>query len=163
MTRNDGLVGTARARFSAGKVESYDALWTDTAATPRRIMLSVVHDSLLIRDPSRADTVIPIPATSWGVADYAMNEFLVPVFLARSADDVSFPFAVYRPYARHWDTGIASVRRLGENFIASYRVGADTLDVTLLITGEGDLLLGENAGPTGAQRLPLEGSSRRAR
>ena len=162
MARNDGLVGTARARFAGGRVQSYDATWTDTSNTPRQVALSSFQDSLRIREAGRADTAVAIPAPWWGVADYAMNEFLVPTFLAHAADGVSTPFAVYRPYPRHWDVGVGSLRRLGENFVASYRLGGDTAATYLLITKDGDLLMAENSGPTGAQRVPFEGSLRRA-
>jgi hypothetical protein len=163
LARNDGMLGTARARFAGAIVQSYDALWTDTAATPRHITIAVSGDTLRIRDPEQGDTAVPIPTQWWGVADYAMNEFLVPTFLAHAPDGSSAGFAIYRPYARHWDVGLASIRPLGEHFVASYRVGGDSLPTYLLITKDGDLLFGENSGPTKAQRLPPEGSPRRAR
>ena len=162
MARNDGMIGTAHARFAEGVVQSYEALWTDTAAVPREIRLVVTGDTLRIREVGHPDSNVAIPQDWWGVADYAMNEFLVPTFLGHPADGVAVPFAVYRPYARHWDVGTASVRPLGENFLASYRLGSDTLPTYLLITKDGDLLMAENSGPTGAQRVPTEGSPRRA-
>lgn len=163
MARNDGLVGTARARFVDGRVESVDVLWTDTAATPRHVVISNFHDSLLVRDAGQRDTTVAIPAAWWGVADYAMGELLVPVFLAHAPDSVATAFAIYRPFARHWDVGTAMLRPLGENFVASYRLGTDTAATFFLITKDGDLLMGENSDPTGAQRMPPEGSPRRAR
>lgn len=162
MARNDGLVGTTHARFAGGVMQAYEVLWTDTAVVPRRIVLSLSGDSLHIRETGRRDTVLAIPEAWWGVADYAMNELLVPTFMAHPADGVATRFAVYRPYPRHWDVGTASVRPLGDNFVASYRLGTDSLPTHLLITRYGDLLMGENSGPTGAQRVPASGSPRRA-
>ena len=163
MARNDGLVGTTRAHFVDGRVASFEALWTDTADTPRRIAISLVHDSLRVRDAGQPDTMVAIPAVWWGVADYAMAELLVPVFLSRTPDSVAAPFAIFRPYARHWDVGLAMLRQLGENFVASYRLGTDTARTLFLITKDGDLLMGQNSDPTGAERMPAEGSARRAR
>jgi hypothetical protein len=163
MARNDGLIGTAHARFVRGVIASYEAFWTDTSIAPRQIGLTVSGDTVRIREPGRHDSTIAIPEHWWGVADYAMNELLVPVFLAHPADGVGAPFAIYRPYARHWDVGTASLRPLGENFVASYRLGSDTLPTYLLITKDGDLLMAENSGPTGAQRMPKDGTPRRAR
>ena len=91
-----------------------------------------------------------------------MNELLVPIFLAHGKDS-SAAFAIYRPYAGHWDEGRAVVQRAGEYFIASYRLGNDTLQTVLLIAPDGELLMAENSGPTGARRLPLPGSPRSAR
>lgn len=162
MARNDGMVGTVHARFAGGLVESYEALWTDTAAAARQLSLTMDGDSLRIHEPGRTDTTVGIPERWWGVGDYAMNELLVPTFLAHPADGVAAPFAVYRPYPRHWDVGTASLRPLGENYVATYRLGSDTLPTLLLITKEGDLLLAQNSGPTGAHRVPSEGSSRSA-
>ncbi len=163
MARSDGLIGTAHARFVGGVVETYEAFWTDTSIVPRQISISVSENALRIREPGGHDSTVAIPEHWWGVADYAMNELLVPVFLAHPADGVGAPFAIYRPYARHWDVGTGSIRPLGENFVASYRLGRDTVPTYLLITKDGDLLMGENSGPTGAQRMPREGSARRAR
>jgi len=163
MARNDGLVGTAHARFAGGRAESYEALWTDTAAAPRQVSIKRDGDSLRIRESGRNDTTIAIPVRWWGIGDYAMNELLVPTFLVHPADGEAIPFAVYRPYSRHWDVGTASLRPLGENYLGSYRLGGDSLPTYLLITKDGDLLYAENSGPTGAQRVPAEGSLRRAR
>ena len=162
MVRNDGVVGTAQARFRRGIVQSYTALWTDTTVTPRQTSIAFDGDSLLkVRDENR-DTTLAVPTRWWGIADYAMNELLVPAFLAHPADGMTQDFAIYRPFPRHWDVGVASVRSIGDNFIASFRLGTDSATTYLLITRDGDLLFAENSGPTGAQRLPSEGSARRA-
>jgi hypothetical protein len=162
MARNDGMIGTVHACFAGGSTRSYDALWTDTSSLARRTTLTLSGDSLRIHEPGRADTATAIPARWWGVADYSMNELLVPPLLDRDADGVARPFAVYRPYPRHWDVGTASLRRVGKHLVATYRLGSDTTPTYLLITGDGDLLLGENSGPNGARRMPPEGSARRA-
>jgi hypothetical protein len=163
MARNDGLVGTVHARFAGGLIASYEALWTDTAVVPLRVSITRDGDALRIHESGRNDTTITIPERWWGVGDYAMNELLVPTLLAHPADGVAAPFAVYRPYPHHWDVGVASIRPLGVNFVAVYRSGDDTLPTYLLITKDGDLLSAENSGPTGAQRVPSEGSARRTR
>jgi hypothetical protein len=161
MARNDGLVGTTHARFANGLLVGYQATWTDTLST-RETKLDRVHDSLVIHDSGASDTSVAIPVRWWAVADYAMNELLVPVFLSHPADGASDSFAVFRPFPRHWDIGVASLRPLGENLVASYRLGTDTAATYLLITRDGDLLMAENSGPTGAQRVPLPGTTRRA-
>lgn len=162
MARADGLVGTADAHYHHGSVVSFSATWTDTAATARRISISASHDSLRVTDVSHADTVLAPPTAWWGVADYAMGELLVPAFLAHASDTAAAPFAVYRPFARHWDTGTAKVRPLGEYLLASYRLGTDTASTYLLISRSGELLMGENSDPTGANRMPAEGTPKRA-
>lgn len=163
MARNDGLLGTTSARFSGGVLQTFDAVWTDTAVTARHTTVSLSGDSLRIRDLGHSDTSVAIPAPSWAVGDYAMNELLVPSLLRHQADGVQTPFAIYRPYARHWDVGTATLRPLGEYLLASYLMRGDSLPTFLLTTKDGDLLMGENSGPKGAQRVPIPGSARRSR
>ena len=162
MARNDGLIGTAHASFGGGRVSSYDAVWSDTAETPFRQAISVAGDSLKVRQSGKADTTVAIPVPWWGIADYAMNELLAPVFLIHS-EDTTGEFAIYRPYPGHWDKGEAFLRHYGDIVIASYQMGKDTLETVLLFTKDGELLMGENSGPNGATRLPPPGTARRAR
>lgn len=162
MARADGLVGTADAHYQRGSVTSLSVTWTDTAATTRRISVLASHDSLHVTDVGRADTLVVAPTAWWGVADYAMGELLVPSLLAHASDTTTAPFAVYRPYPRHWDTGRANIRPLGDYLLASYRLGTDTAATFLLISRTGELLMGENSDPTGADRMPAEGTPKRA-
>jgi hypothetical protein len=162
MARADGLVGTADARYQRGSVRSFAVTWTDTSATARRISLSASRDSLRLTDMGHADTVLVAPTPWWGVADYAMGELLIPTFLAHASDTAAAPFAIYRPYPRHWDTGTAKIRPLGEYLLASYRLGSDTAATYFLISRSGELLMGENSDPTGAERMPAEGTPKRA-
>lgn len=162
MARSDGLVGTAAARYQQGSVASFSATWTDTAAIARRISITASPNSIRVADVGHADTVLVPPAAWWGVADYAMGELLVPTFLAHASDTTAAPFAIYRPYPRHWDTGTAKIRPLGEYLLASYRLGSDTAATYFLISRTGELLMGENSDPTGAERMPAEGTPKRA-
>jgi hypothetical protein len=162
MARADGLVGTADARYQRGSVRSFTVTWTDTSAAARHISMSVSHDSLQLTDMGHADTVLVAPTGWWGVADYAMGELLIPTFLAHASDTAAAPFAIYRPYPRHWDAGTAKIRPLGDYLLASYRLGSDTAATYFLISRSGELLMGENSDPTGAERMPAEGTPKRA-
>lgn len=162
MIRNDGMVGTARTTYAGGAVVRYDALWTDTTAAPRRTTVTRVGDSLRVQDSGHPDTTMAIPDASWGIADYGMNAQLVPPLLTHARDTTAVPFVIYRPYPRTWDSGFIAVRMVDDNFVVTYRASGDSLATYFLITGDGDLLLGENGGPTGTQRVPPVGSARRA-
>jgi len=107
--RNDGLVGTARAQFTRGVPRSYVAQWTRGIADAARRRV-VRKDSSLIYSGTGADTAFAIPTGYWGIADYSMQELLVPTILAIPADGASRPFEIFRPYARHWDSGTIVVR-----------------------------------------------------
>lgn len=163
MGRNDGLVGTARSDFAAGRVTGYAATWTDTAAAAVTQRITVTAQGLRVQREGHHDTTLALPAGGvWGIADYAMQEHLVPVLLPMATGQET-PIHVYRPTAAHWDQGTVQVRRAGGIFVATLRMEGAQDPELLIITPEGDLLYGANSGPTGAERVPLPGSARRAR
>jgi hypothetical protein len=94
----------------------------------------------------------------WGVADYAMQELLVPVLVRVPRDGRAEPFAVFRPFARRWDVGtVAAEERAGLVAITIRWEGKADAEA-LLLTPEGDYLFGENAGPLRARRVPANQS-----
>jgi hypothetical protein len=159
--RNDGMVGTARAEFSGGMPTRYAAQWTE--GFNKAVEQRVVRDGSVLRvSGTRADTTVSIPTSAaWGIADYSMQELLVPVILALPADASPHPFAIYRPYARHWDTGTIVVRPIPDGRIAVLQLGTDKPQA-MVITSSGDYLYGENSDPVGAERAPAPGTARRA-
>ena len=108
-------------------------------------------------------TVVAIPRAAWGIADYAMQELLVPVLLTMPADGSSHPFAIYRPFAAHWDSGTVVIRPLPDARVVVMQMAGDKRPQALLITNDGDYLYGENSDPVGAERVPSLNSGRRAR
>jgi len=159
--RNDGLLGVARASFANGLPVRYAAQWTEGVAPATERRVDRRGDSLVIRGGG-ADSVVAIPTERWGIADYAMEESLVPVLLAMPADSAPHPFAVWRPFARHWDAGLVAIQPVTGGRIVAMRLGNDEKPSLLLITDDGDYLSGSNSGPTGAERVPSPGSARRA-
>jgi hypothetical protein len=91
-----------------------------------------------------------------------MQELLGPVILALPADGLAHPFAIYRPYPRHWDSGTIVVRAIPDGRVAILQVGKNEKPQAMLITSSGDYLYGENSDPTGAERAPALGTARRA-
>lgn len=164
LARNDGLVGVARARFSNGVPESYAAEWTQGIEPPKERRVTHVGDSLRVGGEGR-DTTVAIPAASWGIADYAMEESLAPVLLAlaQAGDTAARPFAIYRPYARHWDIGQIQLRHLAGGVVAYILLGDAVKPAVMLLSEDGDYLYGYNAAPKGAERAPKPGTARRAK
>ncbi|HWJ24404.1 MAG TPA: hypothetical protein VNS52_18740, partial [Gemmatimonadaceae bacterium] len=100
--------------------------------------------------------------TAWGVADYAMEELIAPALLALPRDGAPHPFAVFRPFPGHWDAGTARAQeRAGLVIVVLGFEGAKDADV-LLLTPDGDLLFGENAGLQHSRRGPTN-ATRQAR
>jgi hypothetical protein len=163
MARNDGLVGTARSTFMQGIPQTYEALWTDSSAAPTRQRI-VRRDAVLeVSRTGAHDTTIAVPTGVWGIADYAMQEHLVPILLQLPRDGASRPLAIYRPYAGHWDRAAAGVRVVAGVYLVTIVPGDSGKAAYFLITPDGDLLYGENSDPTGAWRAPLAGSARAKR
>ena len=160
--RNGGLVGTARVVFSNGSPVFYRATWTDGFDSSRTNVIERRGNSLSV-SRERGDTMLSVPNGPWGIADYAMQELLVPVILSLPLDGAPHPFSIYRPYAAHWDSGAVVVRSLTDARIAILQMAGDKKPQALLITKDGDYLYGENSDPVGAERIPLLGSSRRSR
>lgn len=159
--RNDGMVGTTVATFRDGRPTRYEALWTDSSLTARRIMIERRSDSLVVRDS--VTTRAAIPRANWAIADYGMSEHLVPLFRTLRPD-TTHALAIYRPYPGHWDTLTAVATRLDDGFLVVTKEGANDSSLAVyIIVDDGDLLFAENAGPRGAQFLPRPGSLRRAR
>jgi hypothetical protein len=158
--RNGGLVGTARVVFSKGSPTSYRATWTDGFGPVKTDVIQRRADSLAISHAGK-DTMLAVPAVAWGIADYAMQELLVPAILALPADAAPHPFAIYRPHAAHWDSGAVVVRPIANANVVVLQMKADKQPQLLLITDTGDYLYGENSDPIGAQRVPTLGSRRR--
>jgi hypothetical protein len=160
--RNGGLVGTARVVFNKASPMSYRATWTDGFGSPQieRVERS---GTLLIVSHHGVDTALALPASAWGIADYAMQELLVPVILSLPNDGASHRIAIYRPYAAHWDSGAVVIRNIGDARIAVVQMSGDKKPQAMLITSDGDYLYGENSDPVGAERAPRLGSSRRTK
>ena len=159
--RNGGLVGTARTVFRDHSPAAYTATWTDGFAAPQTETVEKRGDSLVVSHHG-LHTVIAIPRAAWGIADYAMQELLVPVLLSVPVDGSSHPFAIYRPYAAHWDSGTVVMRSLSGARVAVVQMTNEKKPQALLINSDGDYLYGENSDPVDAQRVPPLNSARRA-
>jgi hypothetical protein len=155
LCRNDGLVGVAEVEFDGGAPRNYTATWADTAGSLIVQRLTRAAGGLVVhRGPGR-DTTFSLPNGAWAVADYGMDELLAPAVLSLPHDGVAHQLAVYRPFPGHWDRGTASVLQRGGLLITTLRFGTEAPAV-LAFTPEGDLLYGENSGPTGSKRFPSD-------
>lgn len=162
MSRIDGLVGVATVRYSSGTPLGYQSTWSDAGDALRTDAVDVRGDSIVVRGRGMGDTTLAAPSSRWGIADYAMQELLAPMLLAIPRDTVPRPFAVFRPTARHWDTGTATAMNRNGLVVVLLRVGTDQEPETLVFTPDGDYLFGENSDPVKARRVPVN-AARQAR
>jgi hypothetical protein len=163
IARPDGWVRTASERFSGGRPLSYDAVWSDTSircCTERHVERH--GDSLLVRRDGR-DTSIGIPAVTWAISDAMNQEMLVPVLLTIPRDNVTHPFAVYRPYDGKWTVWQAQIRETEGVYVIRMMMSPQDPEEILVVSRSGDLLFAEQ--PRAQQpwmRMPPRGTVRRA-
>jgi hypothetical protein len=170
--RNDGMVGTALATFRSGRLQRYDAMWTDSLARPIRQSVVVRGDSLALHATGALDTLpvppvdkmISAPRQSWAVADYAMDELLVPMLRTFGQDTIPHAIVVFRPTPRRWDTLQVQVKRLGAGarapLLAQLRGSARDGTVGMIISEDGTLLYSDDTREYGFRRVPRGDSHR---
>ena len=165
MARVDGMLGTAESVSAAGGPVSYSVRWTAPEEPDISLDITARADSVRIAGTRTAG--YPLPSAPWGIADYAMTEHLVPVWLAMPVQSEPVVLRVYRPYPDKWEDYQTLIRRVDEALLVIMRpVAKDAKDGSqvvsiYLITTDGDLLYGENSDPRGAVRLPKPGTARR--
>ena len=163
LVRNDGTVGVANVAARDGAITEYHATWADSGRALWTHDIAVRPGGLVMKQPGRPDTLFTPPAGSrWAVADYAMEEFLVPVLLAIPRDSVARPFAILRPYARRWDSGTVVAQTRGPVVLITLRVGSADAAAVVVLTPDGDYVYGETAGAGRTRRVPVD-AIRRAR
>ncbi|HZS60869.1 MAG TPA: hypothetical protein VFA43_16460 [Gemmatimonadaceae bacterium] len=163
IARPDGWVRTATERFAGGRPASYDAVWSDTSVrccTERHVERH--GDSLLVRRDGR-DTTIAIPAVTWAIGDAMNQEMLVPVLLTIPRDNVTHPFAVYRPYDGKWTIWQTTIRETEGVYVVRMMTSPQDPEEILVVSKSGELLFAEQ--PKAQQpwtRMPPRGTVRRA-
>jgi hypothetical protein len=101
MSRADSLVGTADATWINGIQTSVAVKWTKPDSIVLDLRASV--DGGMIHVESQVDTVMKMPMSAWAIADYGMEDQLLPV-LSVLPEDTPTDVEVFRPFAGKWDT-----------------------------------------------------------
>jgi hypothetical protein len=168
MARGDGVVGTARSQWEAlpatGEVvpQSYTAVWTDGAGR-RELRVQREGRTLRVAGAREARVDLPRPEVAWAVADYGMEEHLVPVLVRLPLGASGVQLQVYRPHEGRWDRYVVLVGALPAARLVTLApvdpAEAATQPTQLVVTDEGDLLAARNAG-VGGDRVPLPGTRR---
>ncbi|MDR0787406.1 MAG: hypothetical protein LBG44_06020 [Gemmatimonadota bacterium] len=113
MLRDDGLLIDLSTLTANGLPLSFDeASWRDSDLPATAVSGSVVEGRLQLT--GGRDTVLDIPEMIWAVADYGMDDHLVPALLRLPDDGEEHSIAVFRPYIAKWDTITVKSTSLGE-------------------------------------------------
>jgi len=150
MVRNDGLVGWATSQWSRGRPTAFSARWADPQGVKVDIRGEVVGPDMRLHGGNTDHLVTP--ELPWAVADYGMDDHLVPLLRALPRDSTQ-AIAVWRPFGQKWDTLSVRTRMVDSVLLVSQ--GA----ITFGIAADGRLLMREDREQA-AQRRPLEGNAR---
>jgi hypothetical protein len=157
MIRADGLVGAAEVTYSANALARAHVSWQQGAAMMRDVELRVTGDTLIVEDLVRR--AYSLPNSPWLVADYGMDDLLIPTFEALVPDQRT-TIHVYRPYAATWDTIAARLRVDGARG-REVEVQEAPDDVwTFVLAADGAILQILRTKYPDFERRPLEQSAR---
>ncbi len=98
--RNDSLVGIAAATWGADGVHEFDVRWT--AADSLAMHLHAVREGpSVVLTGVRTDT-LSVPSLPWAIADFGMDEHLVPMLRQLPPDSTFQRVVIYRPWGGKW-------------------------------------------------------------
>lgn len=106
MLRADAMLGVTDVRWQGQVPTSFTTVWIvpkQNAIDSTSIRGTVTVEGLRLSRTGQPDTVLALPKLTWAVADYGMDELLLPAFDHLPAAK-PVQIAVFRPYDSKWDT-----------------------------------------------------------
>lgn len=151
----DGIVRTAEAVWQEGLQREVSIRWTQNTHTLMelngRFEAGVIHISGV------RDTALQAPSLPWAVADYGMEDQLLPLIQAAGAG--TRRLAIYRPSPSKWDTiTIACTRTRGATLATETEPDGEHLFWT--ITADGALVTLTRDRDRDFERRPLDLTAR---
>ena len=151
MLRADSLYGTARVRWAAGRPVSFETRWLQGDSVLVDIAGSSAGD--MLRLSGTTDLVLRVPDLPWAIADYGMEDQLLPLLDALDSAE-PHQVAAYRPFASKWDTLAVTRQPLVGGVLFELR-NADGKRDWWLVSHEGALVQLRREGQE-FERRPLE-------
>ncbi|PYO41564.1 MAG: hypothetical protein DMD33_12700 [Gemmatimonadetes bacterium] len=158
LVRLDTTVGTAVAVWKNGRQVQVNVTWTHGDSTSLRLQVTASDGVVTFR--GTVDTSFSVPSIPWAIADYGMDDQLVPLILGLSSG-VSRQVTVFRPFPRKWGVMTVSVRRTNDAIFADLVNGPGDTD-HWIITLDGALVRVTRDKYPNLERRPLEQTSRMA-
>lgn len=157
LLRWDQLLGVTESRWAGGAPLHFETRWTRGDST--LVAIAGRREGSALRITGSRDTLIPLPELPWAVADYGMDEHLVPLIGTFTAAGGPRTIAVLRPYLMKWDTVLVTVEQRAGVRVAT-TVGGKARQ-TLVIPADRRLIWAKRSDLVSELR-PLEGSARHA-
>jgi hypothetical protein len=121
--------------------------------------LNVRFDSGVMHLAGARDTTLQAPSLPWAVADYGMEDQLLPLIQAAGVDARRVRLAIYRPYPSKWDTITIACRRTQGAMLAT-ETEPDREHFFWTITADGALVRLTRDRHRDFERRPLDMSER---
>jgi hypothetical protein len=153
LIRADGMVGSADATWQRGRQSAVRIRWTQGVAEDLALTAQVAGGQL--RLAGVRDTAMAIPSLPWAIADYGMEDQLLPLIDQLADGKEPQTIAVYRPYPNHWDTLAVTVEARRGARVATL-VDGDGERWTWVISEAGALVQMLRSKYPDVERRPLE-------
>jgi hypothetical protein len=160
LLRADRMLGVADVRWQ-DRPQSFAVSWFTPRGTSIDSLIvrgNVVGNELRVRRSGHADSVVAIPTIRWAVADYGMDELLLPV-LARASQDRVTQVAVLRPYGLKWDTLTAIESESRGRWSIARWTDQKGERWSMVILDSTRMVWLRRSDPRGDEELPLEGTA----
>jgi hypothetical protein len=162
LLRGDGMIGTANIHWQGSHPSEFEVEWTKRDSISGKPIKDIeshghaVGDTLHVSGTKPLNT--PLPKGFWAVADFGMEEALIPLTAMLPSTGVSQRVAVFRPWHGRWDTISVAVHDTAGFRLADLWSDQKTHEL-MVVTARGELLwIGRFDQP--GERRPLEGSAR---
>jgi hypothetical protein len=107
LLRGDGMIGTMAVRLTRSRPRSFDVVWTMRDSVTGKTLPDRESHGVVVGDSLRISGTKPqvtaIPSGMWAVADFGMEESLIPLLRGLPSGG-SRRVAVFRPWHARWDT-----------------------------------------------------------
>lgn len=153
LLRNDFMSGSGTVIWADQAPISFTVTWTKPGTPLFRLNARVAEK--VIRITGSRDTALAIPASHWAVADYGMDDLLLPAFDNLSSDTITV--SVLRPYSLKWDQLRLTRNNGNPNFTIVTMLGSDDSKQWIVVKGK-DHILWMRRSDQPAERRPLEGT-----
>ena len=150
--RGDGTLGIARVTWAEGRPLTVEVRWTKADSVLKDIRIYRERDSLHLSGTS--SHTWPVPSLPWGVADYGMEDMLLPLVQELDVTGGAVDILAYRPYAAKWDSLKVTSQAIGNGTLFTLQASDGKRDWWLISSG-GVILQLRREGQT-FERRPLE-------
>ena len=154
LVRRDSMVGVAEVHWKRSAPTRFSSRWTEPGKGAVERRGSVSRGRITIT--GSRDTVLRVPESAWGVADFGMDDQLLPLLVTMPPSVEPLRLIVFRPYTMGWDTLAVTSARRGEILVISVRSGGSPN--RLFVIYEGKLVWLRDVAQQN-ERRPLEGTT----